>query len=257
VNLRRENTCNADCRCTGVLQCSRLSVALRADVAGLGQQRSKPRRPSAQGHPQADCIQQWDAVPSPTNELWTCSSLTSDAWNQHRGMHTDPLGSKQSPACCKTLAIRTLSVTLSSSLTQSQHKCSVARKSNRYETACPACGVREPGACVKVCSVRVSGLQGFMSVYVRSVVVRGPASLSYVASVRLSASFQQPAGVSSVRLLPATQQFRSQTPGSCPNAPGRSCKLRSTLGRIWSFWQAKLVAGLDAMGRRTYRGIDK
>jgi hypothetical protein len=106
VKLRREITCNADCRCTGVLQCSRLSVSLRADVAGLGQQRSKPRRPSAQGHPQADCIQRWDAVPSTANELWPCSSLTGDARNRHRGMHTDPLGSKQtsqSPACCKTL----------------------------------------------------------------------------------------------------------------------------------------------------------
>ena len=186
-----------------------------------------------------------------------CSGLIDDARIQHRCMHTDPLGSK--PGLLqksKTLAIQYMSVTLSSSPTQSQYKCSVARKSNRYETACPACGVREPGACVKVCSVRVSGLQGFMSVYVRSVVVRGPASLSYVDSVRLSASCQQPAGVS-VRLLPATQQFRSQTPGSCPNAAGRSCKLRSTLDRNWSFWQAKLGAGLDAMGRLIYRGLDK
>lgn len=61
------------------------------------------------------------------------------------------------------------------------------------------------GTCLKVCSVMMTGLQGFLSVYVRSIVVRGPASVSYGAKVRLFVSPQQPAGVS-VKPLPATQQ---------------------------------------------------
>lgn len=86
---------------------------------------------------------------SPANELWTCSSLTGDARNQHRGMHTDLLGSKQSPACCKTLAISTLSVTLSSSLTQSvSHNTTAASPARatgtRQRVLHVGCGSREP-----------------------------------------------------------------------------------------------------------------
>jgi hypothetical protein len=47
---------------------------------------------------------------SPANELWTCSSLTGDARNQHRGMHTDLLGSlaaSKARLAGKTLAIST------------------------------------------------------------------------------------------------------------------------------------------------------
>jgi hypothetical protein len=96
-------------------------------------------------------------------------------------------------------------MTLSSCHRVPQCTCSVARKSTRYEAAMSCVWGVGRGACVQVCSVRVPGLQGFLSVYVRSIVVRGSASLSHGVSVRLAVSAEQPAGVS-VGPLPATQQ---------------------------------------------------
>jgi hypothetical protein len=147
------------------------------------------------------------------------------------GTHINFVQHAVSVCCCKTLITSVVSPFTTLMRGAPEVHLQRRRESNRYETAmCCMWGVGG-GSCVQACSVSVPvlGWQGFLSVSVRSVVERGPASVSRGASTRLSSSLKQPAAVS-VRPVPANQQSVA-IPWQTPNCARQQLKAVEVLVR--------------------------